>query len=221
MPLCIPHKHINGVEHKWCNICKGYKALNKFSTNKSTCDGLQTRCGHCRKNYYSNNRMKSRKRSSRFYYDNKEHYVKVRKKYYTNNINAYRIRGRKSKKKLREENPAFKFKDNARKRIRTAFKRQGLQKNISTVKLICSSITKLRHHIEKQFTEYMNEKNGWHIDHRIPCAAFNLKNPVHQKVCFWYKNLQPMWAMENIIKRDKYKEEDKQALIKEWIFYHI
>ena len=59
------------------------------------------------------------------------------------------------------------------------------------------------------------------IDHRIPCAAFNLKNPVHQKVCFWYKNLQPMWAKENIIKRDKYKEEDKQALIKEWIFYHI
>ena len=48
-----------------------------------------------------------------------------------------------------------------------------------------------------------------------------MENPLEQKVCWWYKNLQPMWAKENIIKRDKYKEEDKQALIKEWIFYHI
>ncbi len=30
-----------------------------------------------------------------------------------------------------------------------------------------------------------------------------------------------MWAKDNMQKNAKYKEEDKQALIKEWIFFHI
>ena len=30
-----------------------------------------------------------------------------------------------------------------------------------------------------------------------------------------------MWGKDNIKKGDKYKEEDKKALIKEWIFYNL
>jgi hypothetical protein len=51
----------------------------------------------------------------------------------------------------------------------------------------------------------------WHIDHRIPCAAFNILDPVEQKACFYYKNLQALWARDNVIKKDKYSEEEKSA----------
>jgi DNA/RNA endonuclease G (NUC1) len=46
-------------------------------------------------------------------------------------------------------------------------------------------------------------KNGWHIDHIIPCASFDLTDPKQQKNCFHYTNLQPLWAADNIRKSDK------------------
>jgi len=43
----------------------------------------------------------------------------------------------------------------------------------------------------------------WHIDHIIPCARFDLRKPNEQKKCFNYKNLQPLWAFDNLSKNDK------------------
>ena len=46
--------------------------------------------------------------------------------------------------------------------------------------------------------------NGkWHIDHKIPCASFDLRKVSEQKKCFNYKNLQPMWAIDNLRKGTK------------------
>jgi len=39
--------------------------------------------------------------------------------------------------------------------------------------------------------------------------------------CFWYKNHQPMWAINNLSKKDKYKQEDNERLIKAWIFENV
>ena len=39
-----------------------------------------------------------------------------------------------------------------------------------------------------------------HIDHIKPCASFDLTDPAQQKECFNYKNLQPLWAFDNISK---------------------
>ena len=48
----------------------------------------------------------------------------------------------------------------------------------------------------------------WHIDHIKPCAAFDLTDPKQQKECFNYKNLQPLWAQDNIKKSDKWEEPE-------------
>ena len=48
-------------------------------------------------------------------------------------------------------------------------------------------------------------KNGWEIDHIIPCSLFNLTNDLEQKECFNYLNLQPLWMLDNILKSNKTK----------------
>jgi hypothetical protein len=68
---------------------------------------------------------------------------------------------------------------------------------------------------EAQFLPGMTWENRseWHIDHRLPCAAFDLLNPVHQRACFHFSNLQPLWAEDNQRKRDSYDPEEVAAWV--------
>jgi len=71
--------------------------------------------------------------------------------------------------------------------------------------LIGCSALELRRHIETLWLDGMSWDNyglhGWHVDHIIPCAVFELADPVEQKQCFHHTNLQPLWAEDNLAKR--------------------
>lgn len=73
--------------------------------------------------------------------------------------------------------------------------------------LLGCSIDELMAHIQKQWKPGMSWDNysreGWHIDHIIPCAAFDLTKPEEQCKCFHWSNLQPLWAKENLSKSDR------------------
>ena len=43
----------------------------------------------------------------------------------------------------------------------------------------------------------------WQIDHIIPCSYFDLTKEENQRICFNYRNLQPLWASENNKKKAK------------------
>ena len=62
----------------------------------------------------------------------------------------------------------------------------------------------LKIYLESLFQEGMTWDNynfyGWHIDHIIPIASFDLSDPEQQKKCFHYTNLQPLWASDNLQK---------------------
>jgi hypothetical protein len=46
-------------------------------------------------------------------------------------------------------------------------------------------------------------KYGWHIDHIKPCSSFDLSDRKQLLECFNYRNLQPLWALDNLKKGSK------------------
>lgn len=95
---------------------------------------------------------------------------------------------------------------NLRRRMNKALR--GELKVATTKEFVGCSMNTLREHLENQFQEGMSWDNygEWHIDHRRPCASFNLALENEQKMCFHYTNLQPMWGAENISKNDSFDE---------------
>lgn len=75
--------------------------------------------------------------------------------------------------------------------------------------LVGYTVDQLKRHLEKKFTDGMTWEKFMageiHIDHKIPKAAFNFNTPedIDFERCWALKNLQPMWAKENIQKSDK------------------
>lgn len=65
----------------------------------------------------------------------------------------------------------------------------------------------LKKHLERQFVSGMSWENygtGWHVDHIIPASLFEYSSPDDEefRACWSLTNLRPLWAVENIRKRD-------------------
>jgi len=100
---------------------------------------------------------------------------------------------------------SFRIAGSLRARVRAAIINQGGEKSIKTMQLVGCPVPELRNHLERQFTQGMAWENygDWHIDHIKPCASFNLKKEQDQLKCFNFKNLQPLWAEDNLRKGSK------------------
>lgn len=63
----------------------------------------------------------------------------------------------------------------------------------------------LRVHIDSQFTRRMSWDiyGEWHIDHIVPCCAFDLTDSAQMRLCFNWQNLRPAWAADNFAKSSK------------------
>jgi len=123
------------------------------------------------------------------------------KKYRKNHI----IKSNKYRKNRRKADIYFRLICNLRTRINEILK--GNPKLSTTMNLVGCSIDKLKKHLESQFESGMSWNNygyyGWHVDHIRPCVSFDLSKESEQKKCFNYKNLQPLWAKDNLSKNKK------------------
>lgn len=91
-----------------------------------------------------------------------------------------------------------------RNRILSAIK--GGSKSAQTEELIGCPVGQLKTHLSAQFGPGMSWENHgsvWEIDHRIPCASFDLTNPDQQRECFHFSNLQPLLVFDNRSKGSK------------------
>ena len=92
-----------------------------------------------------------------------------------------------------------------RRRIRKVIT-HGVKRGSSLELLGCTEV-EFRIHIENQFELGMTWSNygQWELDHRRPCASFDLTKQGHQRACFRFTNYRPMWKDENISKSSLWK----------------
>lgn len=94
-----------------------------------------------------------------------------------------------------------------RGRFWRTLKRCSAKKANKIFSLVGCTPSELVAHLERLFKPGMTWENyglhGWHVDHKMPCKAFDLTKPEEQKKCFHYTNLQPLWAKENWTKSAK------------------
>lgn len=201
MPSKIEHQVIDGTEVKRCGSCTQWKSLEQYTKNKSKSDGLCDKCIICLKKY----------RHERLEKD---------KEYRKNNrdkVNKWKKNGREKKK----ENPddifiKTRIKENLARRLRFILK--GVQKSARTCEIIGCSPEELKSHLEGTFSEGMSWENygEWHIDHVLPCAAFDQSNEIEMKACWNFKNLRALWGSENLIKSDSFDVVKKEEYMRQF-----
>ena len=193
-----------------CNIYKNeihFKFLKKQWYICSECNNLR------RKNIYKNDPKRHINYHKKYYESNKEKCVEKAKEYrqkYPEKIKKahkkYSLKNPKRKIIRRKIDIEYRIKENLRTRVHHAVR--GIsKKSDKTMNLIGCDFNILKKHLENQFKENMSWENygKWHIDHIKPCSLFDLTNEEEQRKCFHYSNLQPLWALENLIKNNKYE----------------
>jgi hypothetical protein len=184
---------------KLCKVCQEKLPATSeyFHKQKNGKFGLRTVCKKCVAN--TTDREARRKYHSQYYQKNRTKVIKHQLEYIKNNRD--KINSRHNNKYHSDIN--YKMKHNLKRRMNNAIK--GHFKDCSTLKLLGCNLETVRQHLESKFTEGMSWNNygKWHIDHIIPCASFDLSDPEQQRKCFHYTNLQPLWAKDNMQKRDK------------------
>jgi hypothetical protein len=215
---CLTEKRMNNKE-KMTEYNKQYWELTKEKQKEKS------------KIWRENNKEYVKQKMKEWLENNKEYKKQKDKEYRELNWEKKRERHRiwrkndyadmKTNPERVNELQQYKLKTNIGRRIREILKQNKTTKSIDYVGC---SLEELKKHLEIKFQEgmswenygkysYKDKKSGWHIDHIIPCSAFNFENKIEIKACFYYLNLQPLWGNENIKKSDNYNIEDKEKYL--------
>lgn len=225
---------------KICSICHRELTLENFRRDRTRKDGFHPWCKECqrikRKESHNNNEVVKegeRRRHKKYNQgkgkDTRRKYRQLpkakayRKKYQESEAGKRSIK--KNRLKLKESGYQKRYAkekwDNdieyrltklLRGRVRAAITKG--YKSAHTLELLGCSIDELKVHLEQQFEPGMtwNNCNEWHIDHIIPCNYFDLTKEENQRICFNYRNLQPLWAEENHKKNDSLPENVEELV---------
>jgi hypothetical protein len=90
-----------------------------------------------------------------------------------------------------------------RSRLRRFLKSKNVTKKNKTFDIVGCTPQFLKEYLEAQFTNGMSwdNRSEWHIDHIIPLSSVKTEDELY-KLCH-YKNLQPLWAEDNLKKSNK------------------
>jgi hypothetical protein len=173
-------------KNTYCRPCKSSSDLKSYHKNKEK-------------------RLKYNKEYKELNPDKVEKERKQTKEWIKNNP-GYMNQWMKNK---REKDTSFKLNHYLSSRLHLALK--GKKQSNTLVSYLGCSLLYLKQHIENKFSEGMSWDNygTWHIDHIKPVSSFNLNDEEQIKECWCYKNLQPLWAKDNLKKSNKISYEFK------------
>lgn len=189
---------------KICTVCKIEKDIAEFHKRSAARDGLRSECKECGRlntlKYIRNNKDKihiiNKRRYAKYYEKIKEQHKEYRNRN-KEKLNNYIL------KRLKID-PKFRAIWNIRNRAR-AFLRDKTKQSHT---LGCS-FNEFIKHIESQFQPGMNwsnhgsDINNWHLDHRYPLSRAYEEGPESFAKACNYKNLQPLWSMDNLKKGNR------------------
>ena len=206
---------------KKCSKCKIEKPINLFGNCKTNKDNKMRMCKECKRvvdQGYRELHIEEAKIYQKAYRErtgyNKKYY-ESHKDYFAANIRKYNKENREwfrqYEKNKKETDLNYLIAGNLRSRLYCAIKNE--QKNGSAIQDLGITISELIDYLKLKF--YSNPKSGemmtwenygfrgWHIDHIIPLASFDLTDRQQLLKAVHYSNLQPLWWFENLSKSDK------------------
>jgi hypothetical protein len=181
--------------HYIANRDKELANCQKYRTNN------REKCKLATKKWSQNHRKQLLQYAQRYYQENKTQYQQQHKQYYQENKDKlYQYRRNRIK-----TNPALKLRINLARRILSVIKNQSTKKSCRTIQLLGCSKEQFKDYFQSKFTIGMTwdafMRGEIHIDHVIPCVAFDLTKKEEQLKCFNYKNTQPLWATTELARK--------------------
>ena len=207
---------------KICTKCKKEKKYSDFYKDKNKKSGLTSACKICRKIYKQTKKYKEYAKK----YEKREYVKNKKKKYWKSD--RYKLIQNERRKTIEYKEYHKKYEQRKkRKKAKSIYRKKRYKKDIqwkiaqllrnrlvrilknknyngSAVRDLGCTVPELKIYLEKKFQDGMTWDNwttdGWHIDHIIPLAKFNLIKKDQFLKAVNYKNLQPLWAVENLSK---------------------
>lgn len=157
-----------------------------------------------RRKWHKRNSERINRQCRKQYKENPEKSINCAIKWQKENPERKLENNRQYYKKKRQD-PKFKLNDIIRKGILKSL--NGNKNGKHWEDIVGYTLDKLINHLESLFEDDMswNNHGKWHIDHKTPISVFNFTKPEHRdfKRCWALKNLQPLWAKDNLNKHTK------------------
>jgi hypothetical protein len=134
---------------------------------------------------------------------NKEKIAKEKKEYQIKNKAKIAEYQKKWVAEKNKNDAMFAMKERMKCLIRNSIMNGGYTKKSKTTEILGCNYETFKNHIESQFKDGMSweNKNEWHFDHIIPLASAKDESELIR--LNHYKNIQPLWAVDNLSKGSK------------------
>ena len=199
--LPCKHGHIaprDTSPNKSCHLCRLIQSTKYKHTSKGIAKERELKLKHresinerARVKNLTDEQIKKRNASTKKWHGNNKDWI--------NNYN-----------RLRNSKPEHRIIQMIRGNISNILRgKRNTKKQATSLELIGCDRETFKKHIEKQFVKGMNWDNrpSWHLDHIIRInffiKHFDINDINVQNIAFHYSNLQPLFAKDNISKKDK------------------
>lgn len=168
--------------------------------------------------YYTENAREVKEKSKDYYHSNISKGRESRRRYKRENLDSVREANRRYSKSVAVHRNRHRYSTDVEYRLgkilRASFRRVVIaaksRKRGTTESSVGYGPASLRLRMEAQFKPGMSWGNygEWQIDHKIPVAHFIAKGETRPRIINALCNLQPLWAEDNLKKRDSHPLEE-------------
>ena len=196
------------ITHKQCNKCDILKPVIEFHFKNSNKHKNKSKYSNlCKPCYSEKGKEQWKNRTPEQIASDKRTQREWRSK------NRERI-NKRNREKFKND-PILKVRQYMRSRVSELLKNKKCAKSIE---LLGCTLDFFKSYLEERWQSGMTWDNygfgddKWHVDHIVPCSAFDFSKEDHQRKCFHYSNLQPLWQKDNLSKHTKVSDDVKNSL---------